>query len=109
MQMSLKRCKHFELGGEKKTKGAALTFVRSQPILLFAYADPFFSKRPVYYSIVSPRCMTLLLYYCPCRFVRILRCWKLAMHMNTKNHLCIELRIDFRTDIDSQKFPDFFL
>ncbi|KAI0264686.1 ribosomal protein L44-domain-containing protein, partial [Gloeopeniophorella convolvens] len=27
MQMSLKRCKHFELGGEKKTKGAALTFV----------------------------------------------------------------------------------
>ncbi|KAJ7023660.1 zinc-binding ribosomal protein [Mycena alexandri] len=28
MQMSLKRCKHFELGGEKKTKGAALTFVR---------------------------------------------------------------------------------
>ncbi|EIM82024.1 60S ribosomal protein L44 [Stereum hirsutum FP-91666 SS1] len=26
MQMSLKRCKHFELGGEKKTKGAALTF-----------------------------------------------------------------------------------
>ncbi|KAI0064907.1 60S ribosomal protein L44 [Artomyces pyxidatus] len=28
MQLSLKRCKHFELGGEKKTKGAALTFVR---------------------------------------------------------------------------------
>ncbi|KAF8999090.1 ribosomal protein L44-domain-containing protein [Cyathus striatus] len=27
MQLSLKRCKHFELGGEKKTKGAALTFV----------------------------------------------------------------------------------
>ncbi|KAK7684988.1 40s ribosomal protein L44e [Cerrena zonata] len=26
MQLSLKRCKHFELGGEKKTKGAALTF-----------------------------------------------------------------------------------
>ncbi|KAE9391113.1 hypothetical protein BT96DRAFT_1062205 [Gymnopus androsaceus JB14] len=26
MQMVLKRCKHFELGGEKKTKGAALTF-----------------------------------------------------------------------------------
>ncbi|KAJ4468809.1 hypothetical protein J3R30DRAFT_1608836 [Lentinula aciculospora] len=25
-QMTLKRCKHFELGGEKKTKGAALTF-----------------------------------------------------------------------------------
>ncbi|KAF9041290.1 ribosomal protein L44-domain-containing protein, partial [Panaeolus papilionaceus] len=28
MQLALKRCKHFELGGEKKTKGAALTFVR---------------------------------------------------------------------------------
>ncbi|KAG5221113.1 40s ribosomal protein [Salix suchowensis] len=27
MQISLKRCKHFELGGEKKTKGAALQFV----------------------------------------------------------------------------------
>ncbi|KZS97039.1 S-adenosyl-L-methionine-dependent methyltransferase [Sistotremastrum niveocremeum HHB9708] len=26
MQMALKRCKHFELGGDKKTKGAALTF-----------------------------------------------------------------------------------
>ncbi|KAG6826318.1 hypothetical protein H0H92_000335, partial [Tricholoma furcatifolium] len=27
MQLTLKRCKHFELGGEKKTKGAALTFI----------------------------------------------------------------------------------
>ncbi|KAH7102620.1 zinc-binding ribosomal protein [Auriculariales sp. MPI-PUGE-AT-0066] len=27
MQLALKRCKHFELGGEKKTKGAALQFV----------------------------------------------------------------------------------
>ncbi|KAG2179575.1 hypothetical protein INT44_006422 [Umbelopsis vinacea] len=26
MQMALKRCKHFELGGDKKTKGAALVF-----------------------------------------------------------------------------------
>ncbi|KAK9766520.1 40s ribosomal protein L44e [Basidiobolus ranarum] len=26
MQLSLKRCKHFELGGDKKTKGAALVF-----------------------------------------------------------------------------------
>lgn len=26
-QLSLKRCKHFELGGDKKTKGAALVFV----------------------------------------------------------------------------------
>ncbi|EXJ56487.1 large subunit ribosomal protein L44e [Cladophialophora yegresii CBS 114405] len=25
-QLSLKRCKHFELGGDKKTKGAALVF-----------------------------------------------------------------------------------
>ncbi|EGF80376.1 60S ribosomal protein L44 [Batrachochytrium dendrobatidis JAM81] len=25
-QVSLKRCKHFELGGDKKTKGAALSF-----------------------------------------------------------------------------------
>ncbi|KAJ3506998.1 hypothetical protein NMY22_g17073 [Coprinellus aureogranulatus] len=32
MQISLKRCKHFELGGEKKTKGAALTFVRTIPL-----------------------------------------------------------------------------
>ncbi|KAI0790525.1 ribosomal protein L44-domain-containing protein, partial [Abortiporus biennis] len=34
MQLSLKRCKHFELGGEKKTKGAALTFVRRYLLLL---------------------------------------------------------------------------
>ncbi|KAG8776833.1 40s ribosomal protein L44e [Ceratobasidium sp. 428] len=27
MQLALKRCKHFELGGDKKTKGAALQFV----------------------------------------------------------------------------------
>ncbi|KAF7545700.1 hypothetical protein G7Z17_g8971 [Cylindrodendrum hubeiense] len=26
LQLSLKRCKHFELGGDKKTKGAALVF-----------------------------------------------------------------------------------
>ena len=26
MQIALKRCKHFELGGDKKTKGAALVF-----------------------------------------------------------------------------------
>ena len=26
-QLPLKRCKHFELGGDKKTKGAALVFV----------------------------------------------------------------------------------
>ncbi|KAJ3361492.1 40s ribosomal protein L44e [Allomyces javanicus] len=26
MQMALKRCKHFELGGEKKQKGQALTY-----------------------------------------------------------------------------------
>ncbi|CED82210.1 60s ribosomal protein l44 [Phaffia rhodozyma] len=26
MQMTLKRCKHFELGGDKKTKGAAISF-----------------------------------------------------------------------------------
>ena len=25
-QMAIKRCKHFELGGDKKTKGAALQF-----------------------------------------------------------------------------------
>eukprot|EP01112_Ceratiomyxa_fruticulosa_P022254 TRINITY_DN8092_c0_g1_i1.p1 TRINITY_DN8092_c0_g1~~TRINITY_DN8092_c0_g1_i1.p1 ORF type:complete len:105 (-),score=25.72 TRINITY_DN8092_c0_g1_i1:55-369(-) len=25
-QQAIKRCKHFELGGEKKTKGAALTY-----------------------------------------------------------------------------------
>ncbi|KAI0251940.1 ribosomal protein L44-domain-containing protein [Lactifluus subvellereus] len=31
MQLALKRCKHFELGGEKKTKGAALTFVSFIP------------------------------------------------------------------------------
>ncbi|THH09573.1 hypothetical protein EW145_g1907 [Phellinidium pouzarii] len=33
MQLPLKRCKHFELGGDKKTKGAALTFVRLQHVL----------------------------------------------------------------------------
>ncbi|CAG8703383.1 17570_t:CDS:2, partial [Acaulospora colombiana] len=35
MQLPLKRCKHFELGGDKKTKGAALTFVcvTSFPVL----------------------------------------------------------------------------
>ncbi|KAG8940345.1 40s ribosomal protein L44e [Tulasnella sp. 424] len=26
LQLALKRCKHFELGGEKKTKGQALQF-----------------------------------------------------------------------------------
>lgn len=26
LQLALKRCKHFELGGDKKTKGAALVF-----------------------------------------------------------------------------------
>ncbi|KAJ8663538.1 60S ribosomal protein L44 [Lichtheimia ornata] len=26
MQLPIKRCKHFELGGDKKTKGAALVF-----------------------------------------------------------------------------------
>ncbi|OMJ08930.1 60S ribosomal protein L44 Q [Smittium culicis] len=26
IQMAIKRCKHFELGGDKKTKGAALVF-----------------------------------------------------------------------------------
>jgi len=26
MQLALKRCKHFELGGEKKKKGAALQY-----------------------------------------------------------------------------------
>ncbi|KXN85551.1 60S ribosomal protein L44 [Leucoagaricus sp. SymC.cos] len=34
MQLALKRCKHFELGGEKKTKGAALTFVCSVTLSL---------------------------------------------------------------------------
>jgi hypothetical protein len=29
----------FELGGDKKTKGAALTFVRSRPALYFRVAD----------------------------------------------------------------------
>ncbi|KAH9941135.1 ribosomal protein L44-domain-containing protein, partial [Epithele typhae] len=33
MQLSLKRCKHFELGGEKKTKGAALQFVSTSDFL----------------------------------------------------------------------------
>ncbi|KAI0824808.1 zinc-binding ribosomal protein [Trametes gibbosa] len=36
MQLSLKRCKHFELGGEKKTKGAALQFVRALPNPIFS-------------------------------------------------------------------------
>ena len=37
MQLSLKRCKHFELGGEKKTKGAALQFVSI--LLYLIYGD----------------------------------------------------------------------
>ena len=37
MQLSLKRCKHFELGGEKKTKGAALQFVSI--LLYLTYGD----------------------------------------------------------------------
>ncbi|KAI6006928.1 ribosomal protein L44-domain-containing protein, partial [Pisolithus albus] len=45
MQLSLKRCKHFELGGEKKTKGAALTFVRLLRIL--------FSFSSTYYASIS--------------------------------------------------------
>ncbi|KAI0766254.1 ribosomal protein L44-domain-containing protein [Irpex lacteus] len=40
MQLSLKRCKHFELGGEKKTKGAALTFVRPISSLVLAVYSP---------------------------------------------------------------------
>merc|ERR1712080_715708 len=34
MQMALKRCKHFELGGDKKQKGQALTFRYSLYCLL---------------------------------------------------------------------------
>ncbi|KAL4068521.1 zinc-binding ribosomal protein [Scleroderma yunnanense] len=44
MQLALKRCKHFELGGEKKTKGAALTFVRSLFSYLFIYLIVHFSE-----------------------------------------------------------------
>jgi len=92
MQMSLKRCKHFELGGEKKTKGAALTFVCLHHALfcllelIWLYA---FSKRSVYFSTISSHCMSLLLYYCPFRLVHLVRCWKLAMHMNIKNYYAL--------------------
>ncbi|KAK0482247.1 zinc-binding ribosomal protein [Armillaria novae-zelandiae] len=40
MQLTLKRCKHFELGGEKKTKGAALTFVCICSMIYLSSSDP---------------------------------------------------------------------
>ncbi|KAK0192202.1 zinc-binding ribosomal protein [Armillaria mellea] len=39
MQLTLKRCKHFELGGEKKTKGAALTFVCVCSVIYMSSSD----------------------------------------------------------------------
>jgi hypothetical protein len=45
MQLALKRCKHFELGGDKKTKGAALQFVSLLPchFIYLVEADVFFA------------------------------------------------------------------
>ncbi|KAF9068909.1 putative RPL42B-ribosomal protein L36a.e, partial [Rhodocollybia butyracea] len=54
-QMVLKRCKHFELGGEKKTKGAALTFVRIFSMLsflsltIFSVVNTLFSRHALYH------------------------------------------------------------
>ncbi|KAF8605678.1 hypothetical protein BDV93DRAFT_605151 [Ceratobasidium sp. AG-I] len=58
MQLSLKRCKHFELGGDKKTKGAALQFVRvfiiifppPLGLLIFRYPYTFPSLHPPLWS-----------------------------------------------------------
>ncbi|KAI0322965.1 ribosomal protein L44-domain-containing protein, partial [Amylostereum chailletii] len=94
MQMALKRCKHFELGGEKKTKGAALTFVRPHSSLstpscrAFTIADhpvhvcskftrvSFVSSRPWFsfafvmytsqYDMHHPIIMHLTLHVCRC-------------------------------------------
>ncbi|KAI0634819.1 zinc-binding ribosomal protein [Trametes polyzona] len=63
MQLALKRCKHFELGGEKKTKGAALQFVRA-PVLparlsvahrtLLAHSNRLFMTSPPFSSLSVP-------------------------------------------------------
>ncbi|EIW77091.1 hypothetical protein CONPUDRAFT_109567, partial [Coniophora puteana RWD-64-598 SS2] len=53
MQLSLKRCKHFELGGEKKTKGAALQFVST---IAIAACLPTRSDVCVFALIVSGLC-----------------------------------------------------
>jgi len=44
MQLALKRCKHFELGGDKKTKGAALVFWCSLSCRLLVNALPYLSS-----------------------------------------------------------------
>ncbi|KAF8842018.1 hypothetical protein BDN67DRAFT_900173 [Paxillus ammoniavirescens] len=74
MQLSLKRCKHFELGGEKKTKGAALQFVcllvyRSYPRLtsctselyaLVEYLFPFAMYPHPHHDMQSMTCISPL-------------------------------------------------
>ncbi|KZV88489.1 hypothetical protein EXIGLDRAFT_619332, partial [Exidia glandulosa HHB12029] len=65
MQLALKRCKHFELGGEKKTKGAALQFV--SVVVLFAWftAD---SRAPVIVSFLPVSlCSSSLVCHALCR------------------------------------------
>ncbi|KAG5654560.1 40s ribosomal protein L44e [Sphagnurus paluster] len=63
MQLTLKRCKHFELGGEKKTKGAALTFVRisrNLSITTVIYLSPrVVSMSSVYYGLCYTPSLTL--------------------------------------------------
>ncbi|KAJ3907475.1 ribosomal protein L44-domain-containing protein [Lentinula edodes] len=56
-QMTLKRCKHFELGGEKKTKGAALTFVDIFPVIICSSC--FYVHHALAMTMQS-------LYLCPC-------------------------------------------
>ncbi|KZV89788.1 hypothetical protein EXIGLDRAFT_617770, partial [Exidia glandulosa HHB12029] len=64
MQLALKRCKHFELGGEKKTKGAALQFVSVVVMLVWSVAD----LRPVIVSFLSVSlCSSSLVCHALCR------------------------------------------
>ena len=59
MQLPLKRCKHFELGGDKKTKGAALQFVSVMILdvrysLLTSYSNFFyFCPLPIYITFTA--------------------------------------------------------
>ncbi|KAF8886558.1 ribosomal protein L44-domain-containing protein, partial [Infundibulicybe gibba] len=60
MQLTLKRCKHFELGGEKKTKGAALTFVRFSHF--FAPFSAHFPVVNVYITFMSHCVFSITIY-----------------------------------------------
>ncbi|TBU45150.1 zinc-binding ribosomal protein [Dichomitus squalens] len=62
MQLSLKRCKHFELGGEKKTKGAALQFV----------SIPLYPLVRTTFVLILCAVIVSASYPCPCLVIRII-------------------------------------